>query len=62
MIRILIVAAVVSIIVQAIFSKNKQLFWVEGATILAAVLICSIVGTFNNYQKQKQFEDLNEAS
>ena len=55
MIRILIVAAIVSIIVQAIYSKDKQYFWVEGVTILVAVLICSIVGTFNNYQKQKQF-------
>ena len=62
MIRILIVAAIVSITVQAIYSKNRQYFWVEGVTILIAVLICSIVATFNNYQKQKQFEELNEAS
>ena len=56
MIRILMVAAVISIIVQYFYSKNRQLFWVEGATIIAAVLVCSVVGTFNNYKKQKQFE------
>ena len=62
MIRILMVAAVLSIIVQYFYSKNRQLFWVEGATIIAAVLVCSVVGTFNNYKKQQQFEELFEAA
>lgn len=31
-------------------------------TILAAVAVCSIVASVNDYQKQKQFESLNEIS
>jgi magnesium-transporting ATPase (P-type) len=56
MLKILIVAAIISIITEAIYSEDRQTFWLEGATILAAVAVCSIVATVNDYQKQKQFE------
>lgn len=56
MIKILIVAAVFSIITESIYSEDRQTFWLEGATILAAVAVCSIVATVNDYQKQRQFE------
>ena len=34
--------------------------WVDGVTFLAAVLIVVSVGTLNGWQKEKQFEILNE--
>ena len=55
MLQILIGAAVVSIVTQAIYSEERQTFWLEGVTILAAVAVCSIVATANDFQKQRQF-------
>jgi len=34
--------------------------WVEGVTIIIAVLIVVGVGSLHDWQKEKQFEDLNE--
>lgn len=34
--------------------------WVEGVTILVAVLIVILVGSLNDWQKEKQFKVLNE--
>jgi P-type Ca2+ transporter type 2C len=34
--------------------------WVEGVTIIVAVLIIVIVGSINDWQKEKQFKSLNE--
>jgi len=55
MLQILIVAAVISIIVEGIYSDERDTFWLEGVCILAAVAVCSLVATVNNYQKQQQF-------
>jgi hypothetical protein len=56
MLQILIGAAIISIITEAIYSEDRKTFWIEGVTILAAVAVCSIVATVNDLQKQKQFE------
>lgn len=56
MLKILMAAAVISIITEAIYSEDRSTFWLEGVTILAAVAVCSIVATANDYQKQRQFE------
>ena len=34
--------------------------WVEGCSILLAVMICIFVAALNNYQKEKKFRSLNE--
>jgi Ca2+-transporting ATPase len=34
--------------------------WVEGVTIIVAILIVVCVGSLNDWQKEKQFEALNE--
>lgn len=56
------VAALVSIITEAIYSEDRSTFWLEGVTILAAVAVCSIVSSVNDYQKQRQFKELSEIS
>lgn len=38
---------------------KTQVDWVEGAAILAAVCIVAVVGSVNNWQKERQFRVLN---
>lgn len=33
--------------------------WVEGVSIIVAVLLVVLVGSINDYQKEKQFQRLN---
>jgi len=57
---ILIVAAFVSLIVGSYEDPNKG--WIEGMAILVAVLLVSVVTALNDYQKEKQFRDLERNS
>jgi len=58
---ILMVAAVVSIIVSMITEEDhREYAWVEGFAILIAVFVSSFVQAINNYQKERQFQKLNE--
>jgi glucan phosphoethanolaminetransferase (alkaline phosphatase superfamily) len=59
MLIVLMVAAIVSIVVEYFFGEDKSKFWIEGVSILFAVGICSIVATANDYQKNKQFAELD---
>jgi len=54
---ILIVSAVVSFAVGYYEDPSKG--WIEGAAILAAVLIVAVVTASNNYSKELQFRKLN---
>lgn len=54
---ILMVAAVVSLIVGLYEDPNKG--WIEGTTILIAVVIVAAVTATNNYNKEAQFRQLN---
>jgi Ca2+-transporting ATPase len=67
---LLTVAAVVSLgiglyedIAQPEFDKHGNRIpgvkWVEGVAIIVAVLIVILVGSINDYQKEKQFQKLN---
>ena len=47
--KILIVAAFVSISVELITSKNKELAWIDGTAILFAVVLVSLVTAVNDY-------------
>jgi len=54
MLKILIVAALVSMIISIIFEKeNKSIAWIEGAAILMAVFIVSGVTAWNDYKKEE---------
>ena len=39
---------------------DGRLGWIEGFSIILAVLICVNIAAINNYQKEKQFRSLNE--
>lgn len=60
MLIILMIAAVVSIVVEYFAGEERELFWVDGVSILLAVVICTIVATISNYEKEKQFNELDE--
>ena len=37
-----------------------QVDWVEGVAIIAAIVIVVVVGSLNDWQKERQFQKLNE--
>lgn len=64
---ILVMAAVVSLLLGLLVREDenrdgvedKNTGWIEGAAILMAVVIVSLVTATNNYSKEKQFRELN---
>ncbi len=36
------------------------MFWVDGVSILIAVIVCSMVSTVSNYKKEVQFNELDK--
>lgn len=36
------------------------MFWVDGVSIMIAVIVCTLVSTISNYQKEQQFEELDK--
>lgn len=61
MLKVLIVCAIVSIIINMIFEEeHRSTAWIEGGAILLAVLVVSGVTAWNDYKKEEQFIKLNE--
>lgn len=60
MLKVLIVAAIISIVVSMIFEEDhREIAWVEGGAILMAVFVVSFVTAWNDYKKEEQFMKLN---
>jgi calcium-translocating P-type ATPase len=59
---ILIVCAFVSMAINLTFHEDKSIAWIEGAAILMAVAISSIIGAYNDYEKEKKFISLSESA
>ena len=60
MVRILIVSAVVSIVLGVTFSEDPSKDWIDGVSIVIAVLVVVLVGSITDYQKEQKFHELNE--
>ena len=60
MVRILIIAAIVSIVLGCTFSEDPSKDWIDGFSIVIAVLVVVLVGSITDYQKEKKFHELNE--
>lgn len=61
MLRILIVSGVVQIALGASpLSTHPDKDWIEGVSIIIAVLIVVMVGSYTNYSKEKKFKELND--
>ena len=59
MIRILIIAAVVQIILGSTVSEDPSKDWIDGMSIILAVLVVTLVGSITNYNKETKFHELN---
>ena len=59
MIKILIGAAIVQIILGATFGEDPAKDWIDGLSIIAAVIVVTLVGSITNFQKEKKFHELN---
>jgi len=56
---ILAASGTISIILGATVGEHPETEWIEGACILFAVLLVTVVAALNDYQKEKQFRALN---
>ena len=59
MVRILIVAAIVQIILGITLGEDPSKDWIDGLSIIIAVLVVTLVGSITNYQKETKFHELN---
>ena len=60
MTRVLIICAIVSIALGCTLSDEPSKDWIDGVSIIIAVLVVVLVGSITNYQKEKQFRKLNQ--
>ena len=60
MVRILIVCAIIQIILGCTLSDDPSKDWIDGMSIIVAVLVVVLVGSITNYQKETKFHELNE--
>ena len=60
MVRILIVCAIVQIVLGATLSDEPSKDWIDGVSIIIAILVVVLVGSITNYQKETKFHELNE--
>ena len=56
---ILLVAGVVSIVLGLTVESKDDAGWIEGAAILLAVAVVVLVTAVNDYQKERQFQELS---
>ena len=59
MVRILIVAAVVQIVLGITLGEEPEKDWIDGLSIIIAILVVTLVGSITNYQKETKFHELN---
>ncbi len=58
------VAAILSIVLETATAKAEERpkAWIEGFAILVAVFVCAMVSSVNDYQKERQFLNLNSVA
>ena len=60
MVQILILCAIVSIALGCTLSDDPSKDWIDGVSIIIAVLVVVLVGSITNYQKEIQFQKLTQ--
>ena len=60
MVKILIGAAILQIVLGVVFGEDPAKDWVDGLSIIIAVLVVTLVGSITNYQKEQKFHELND--
>ncbi|ETO59667.1 calcium-translocating P-type ATPase, PMCA-type [Phytophthora nicotianae P1976] len=56
---ILTISGIFSIVLSSTVGDHKETGWVEGACIILAVVVVTLVTAVNDYQKEQQFRSLN---
>ena len=56
---ILLVAGVISLVLGLTVESKDDAGWIEGAAILLAVAVVVLVTAVNDYQKERQFQELS---
>ncbi len=59
MIEILCVSAVVQIALGMILGQNPKTDWIDGASVITAILVVTIISSVTNYKKELKFHELN---
>ena len=59
MVRILIAAAIVQIVLGSTLGEEPEKDWIDGLSIIIAILVVTLVGSITNYQKETKFHELN---
>ena len=59
-VRILIVCAAIQIILGCTLSDDPSKNWIDGVSIIIAILVVVLVGSITNYQKETKFNELNK--
>ena len=60
MVRILIAAAIVQIVLGATLGDDPSKDWIDGLSIIFAILVVTLVGSITNYKKETKFHELND--
>ena len=60
MVRILIASAIIQIVLSIFVSEENSNGWIDGLSIVLAILVVVLVGSITNYQKEQKFHELNE--
>ena len=61
MVRILILCAIIEIVLGCTLSDDPSKDWIDGVSIIVAILVVVLVGSITNYQKETKFHELNDA-
>ena len=56
---VLLASGALSVVLELALARDGENGWVEGASIFAAVAIVALVTAVNDFQKEKQFRELN---
>jgi len=59
LLRTLFVSGLVSIAINLATDDDKRFAWVDGTGMILAVVIVTLVTAINEYQKERQFQELN---
>ena len=60
MIQILCVSAIVQIVLGIAFGQNPKTDWIDGFSIVIAIVVVVLVGSITNYKKELKFHELND--
>ena len=61
MVKILIVCAIVQIVLGCTLSDDPSKDWIDGVSIIVAILVVVLISSITNYQKETKFHELNDS-